>query len=226
MNKRSQKAIVYYPIFFNTEGKKCVVIGGGSVALRKIKSLLECRAKVTVISPKPRPEISKLSEERTIRLIKRDYKASDLKDATIAIVCTNAKKVNRKVADEARKAGVLVNVADDPEQSDFIIPSFFRRGGLTVAVSTSGVSPAFAKKIRGKLEKDLGEEYAALLSLIGEVRSTIKREGYIVDAEVWQDILDIDLLTRLVKAGSRKKAKTLLLNKLRDAERGNKSKPN
>ncbi|MGZ3605286.1 MAG: precorrin-2 dehydrogenase/sirohydrochlorin ferrochelatase family protein [Thermodesulfobacteriota bacterium] len=221
MNKKRKKATVYYPIFFNTQGKKCVVIGGGNVALRKIKSLLECRAKVTVISPRPHPEISKLSEERMIRLIERDYKASDLKDAVIAIVCTDSKKVNRKVADEARKAGVLVNVADDPEGSDFIIPSFFRRGDLTVAVSTSGVSPALAKKIRAKLEKSFGAEYASLLSLIGEVRSEIRREGSIVDAETWQGILDIDLLTKLVKAGSHEKAKALLLEKVKATKRGN-----
>ncbi len=221
MNKNKIKSVAYYPIFLNILGKRSIVIGGGDVALRKVKSLLECRAKVTVISTKPHPEISKLSEERMIRLIERDYKAGDLKDAVIAIVCTNAKKVNRKAADEARKEGALVNVADDPERSDFIIPSFFRRGNLTVAVSTSGVSPALAKKIRTKLEKSFGLEYASLLSLIGEVRSGIKREGSIVDAETWQGILDIDRLARLVKAGSREKAKTLLLEKLRAAQRSN-----
>ena len=215
MNKNKSKPAAYYPIFLNIQGKECVVIGGGRVALRKIKSLLECRAKVTVISPGPHPEISKLSEGRTIRLMERDYKVSDLKDAAIAMVCTDAKKVNRQAADEARKAGVLVNVADDPERSDFIIPSFFRRGNLTLAVSTSGVSPALAKKIRAKLEKSFGVEYASLLSLIGDVRSRIKREGYIVDAETWQGALDLGLLMRLVKAGSREKAKTLLLEKLR-----------
>ncbi len=226
MNKKKQKAVVYYPIFFNTQGKKCVVIGGGSVALRKTKSLLECGAKITVISPKPHREISKLWRERMIRLIERDYRASALKGAKMAIVCTDAKKVNRKAADDARKAGVLVNVADDPKRSDFIVPSFFRRGDLTVAVSTSGVSPTLAKKIRTKLEKDLGEEYAPLLSLIREVRSVIKREGFIVDGGAWQEILDLDFLTRLVKAGSRKKAKTLLLNELRNAERGNEPRVN
>jgi precorrin-2 dehydrogenase/sirohydrochlorin ferrochelatase len=221
MNKKSQKAIVYHPIFFNMQGKKCVVIGGGNVALRKIKGLLECGAEVTVISPKPHPEISKLSQEGTIQLMERDYKASDLKDTVMVMVCTDAKKVNRKAADGAKKAGALVNVADDPERSDFIIPSFFRRGNLILAVSTCGVSPALAKKIRAKLEKSFGVEYATLLSLIGEVRSAIKREGYIVDAKTWQGILDIDLLMRLVKAGSREKAKTLLLEKLRATKKGN-----
>jgi siroheme synthase-like protein len=192
-----------------------VVIGGGKVALRKVKMLLECEAVVTVISPEFRREISRLSKEKEIHLIQREYKAGDLKDAMIAIACTDMKKVNRKVVDEAKKAGVLINVADDPESSDFIIPSFFRRENLTVAVSTAGVSPALARKIRTKLEKDFGEEYASLLSLIGEVRSTIKRKGYIVDGKTWQDALDLGLLMRLVKAGQWEKAKTLLVNQLK-----------
>jgi precorrin-2 dehydrogenase/sirohydrochlorin ferrochelatase len=106
-------------------------------------------------------------------------------------------------------------VADDPERSDFIVPSSFRRGNLTIAVSTGGTSPALARKIRTKLEKSFGVEYASLLSLIGEVRSTMKRKGYIVDGETWQDALDLRLLMRLVKAGQWEKAKTFLVNQLK-----------
>jgi siroheme synthase-like protein len=214
MNKKTSKRIVYYPVSLNIQGKRCVVIGGGKVALRKAKMLLDCGANVFVISPKPHPDIARLSKERTIHLIQRDYEAQDLKGAVIAIACTNVKEVNRKVADEAKKAGILVNVADDSEPSDFIIPAFFRRGNLTLAVSTSGKSPALARKIRMKLEKSFGEEYASLLSLIGEVRSTLKEKGYIVDAEAWQEALDIDLLIQLVRSGQRKKAKVILLTKL------------
>jgi siroheme synthase-like protein len=215
MKSKHIKPPIYYPIFLNIQGKRCVVIGGGKVALRKIKMLLDCGANVSVISPKPHPDIAKLSKERTIHLIQRDYEAQDLKGAVIAIVCTDVKEVNRKVADEAKKAGILVNVADDPEPSDFIVPAFFRRGNLTLAVSTSGVSPALARKIRMKLEKSFGEEYTSLLSLIGEVRSTLKEKGYIVDAEAWQEALDLDLLIQLVRSGQRKKAKVILLSKLK-----------
>ena len=214
MKRKDSKPPVYYPIFLNIKGKRCVVLGGGEVSLRKLKMLLECEAVVTVISPEFHQEISRLSKEREIHLIQREYKAGDLKDAMVANVCTDVKKVNRKVVDEAKKARVLVNVADDPESSDFIIPSFFRRGNLTVVVSTAGVSPALAKKIRTKLEKDFGKEYASLLSLIGEVRSTLKRKGYIVDAETWQEALDLDPLVRLMKAGRWKKAITFLLSRL------------
>jgi precorrin-2 dehydrogenase/sirohydrochlorin ferrochelatase len=90
---------------------------------------------------------------------------------------------------------------------------------LTIAVSTSGVSPALARKIRAKLEKSFGEEYGSLLSIIGKVRSTIKEKGIIVGVEAWQDALDLDLLIRLVKAGQGEKAKAFLLSKLRASER-------
>ena len=215
MNKKKSKAVIYYPIFLNLHDRRCVVIGGGKVALRKVKVLLDCGAKVTMISPKPHPEIIKLSKRGAIHLIQRDYEKEDLEDAVIAFACTDVKEVNRKVALDAKKAGVLVNVADDPRPSDFIIPSFFRRGNLTVAVSTAGVSPALARKIRMKLEKSFGKEYASLLSIIGEIRSAIKRKGIIVGPEIWQEALDLDSLIQLLQAGQREKVKTYLIGKLK-----------
>jgi siroheme synthase-like protein len=220
MNRKKSKAPDYYPIFLNMGGKKCVVAGGGKVALRKVRMLLDCGADVAVVCPRPCPEIVKLSEDGLIHLIRRDYETGDLKDAVVAMVCTDMKKVNRKVAGEAKKEGVLVNVTDDSEPSDFIIPSFFRRGNLTIAVSTSGVSPALARKIRAKLENGFGEEYGSLLSIIGKVRSTIREKGIIVGVEAWQDALDLDLLIRLVQTGQGKKVKALMLNRLRASQRG------
>jgi len=213
MNMKS-KPIRYYPIFLNIRGKKCVVVGGGEVGLRKVKTLLDSGANVTVISPTPDREITKLSKERTIHLVQRDYEAGDLKGAVIAVAATDVKKINRNVAEEARKARVPVNVADDSKPSDFIIPSSFRRGDLTVAVSTAGVSPALARKIRTRLEERFGEEYASLLPLIGEVRSILKKRGYTASAEAWQKALDLDLLIALTQKGRLKKAKDLLLTRL------------
>ena len=221
MKNRDSKSPAYYPIFLNLQGKRCVVVGGGQVAHRKVKMLLEGGANVFVISPKPHPEIKRLSKRKAIHLIQRDYKAGDIKDAVVTLACTDVKDVNRKVADEAKKAEVLVNVADDPERSDFITPSFFKRGNLTVAVSTAGVSPAYARKIRTKLQKSFGEEYASLLSLIGEVRSKLKEKGYRVGTEAWQEALDLDLLIGLLQSGQRKKAKAILLSKLQNNKRKN-----
>ncbi len=213
----------YYPILFNIQDKKCVVVGGGVVGLRKVEMLLDCGARVTVISPNPRPEIVKLFRERAIHLLRRNYRTGDLDGTAIAIAATDLKRVNRKVAKEARKAKVPVNVADDPEPSDFIMPAYFRRGDLTVAVSTGGESPAFARRIRTKLEKSLGREYTCLLSWVGEVRSAIKRKGVSVSPEAWQKALDLDLLARLAKKGQRKKAKDLLLSQLGRASKATKT---
>ena len=212
-NKRPEPS-VYYPIFLNIQDKKCVVVGGGNVALRKVKMLLRHGPRITVVSPKPGREMVVLSAKRAIRLIQRDYRTGDLGDSTLAIAATDVGEVNAKVAQEARKRGVLVNVTDDPGSSDFIIPSSFRRGALTVAVSTSGMSPAFAKKIRRRLERGLGAEYASLLSLIGEVRSALRKKGYSIHGETWQEALDLDSLLRLIRRGQGKKAKASLIRKL------------
>jgi len=224
MSKKISKKIFYYPVFLNIQGKRCVVVGGGNVALRKVKALFDCGAKITLISPRPHPEIVKLSKRRALQLIHRDYEKEDLEDAVIVFACTDVKKVNRKVAENSKKTDVLVNVVDDPGFSDFITPSFFRRGDLTIAVSTAGTSPALARKIRTKLEKSFGEEYAALLSLVGEVRSALRKKGCAVDGEAWLEALDLDSLIRLIKKGQRKNAKTLLLSKLRACHRSPKIK--
>jgi siroheme synthase-like protein len=223
MKKRKPNTPVYYPIMLNIQGKKCVVVGGGNVALRKVRMLLDCGANVTVVSPKPHLGMAKLSEKKAIHLIHRNYKVGDLVDATIAVASTDIREINRTVAHEAKKLGILVNVVDDPRLSSFILPSFFRRGNLTIAVSSAGTSPALARKIRTHLEKSLGEEYATLLSLISEVRSALKERGCAVDGEAWQEVLDLDSLIRLMQKGQRKKAETVLLNKLKTYRGGIKS---
>ncbi len=214
--------VIYCPIMLNIKGKRCVVVGGGKVALRKVKMLLECGAKVTVISPALHQDLVRLAQDKAIRLIKRDYKPGDLDVAFVVIAATDAEKINRSVAHEAKKRGIFVNVADGPKESDFIIPSFLRRGDLTIAISTGGTSPALAKKIRTKLEQDFGKEYGLLVPLIGKVRSTVKEMEIMVRERTWQEALDLDSLIRLIQKGQRKKAKTLLLSKLKAHRRGHK----
>ena len=215
MNLKESKPGPYYPISLNLQGKKCVVVGGGRVAFRKVTTLLNCGADITVISPKPHAEISKLFKNKAIRLVRRNYERGDLRRAALSIAATHVKEINRKVAEESKKNGTPVNVVDDAELSDFIIPSSFRRGGLSVAVSTSGMSPALAKKIRAKLEKKIGIEYAYLLSLIAEIRSEIRKKGLRVSAKTWQESLDLDSLILFLKAGRHEEAKASLLGKLK-----------
>jgi precorrin-2 dehydrogenase/sirohydrochlorin ferrochelatase len=204
----------YYPAFLNIRERRCVVIGGGEVALRKVRGLLECGAQVTVISPAFHPTLVELAEGGRITPVYREFEPGDLNRALIAIAATDVREVNQKVAEEARDRGVLVNVVDSSEQSDFIIPSSFRRGGLSVAISTGGMSPALARKIRMKLEEILGEEFAPLLSMIEDVRSTLKLKGMVANADAWEKALDLDLLIGLVQTGQLEEARAALLSEL------------
>ncbi len=212
--KKREQATAYYPICLNISSRKCVVVGGGEVALRKVKVLLEYRANVDVVSPEICPELIALAESGQIRVFRRHYQPGDLQDALIAIAATDNSDINRQVAEEARSKAALVNVVDDAEDSDFIVPSYIRRGDVTIAISTAGRSPALARKLRTRLEKDFGDEYASLALLMDEVRTEVKRWGIEIDGDAWQEALDLDLLTDLLKRGETKKAKAVLLRRL------------
>lgn len=212
--KKEGQGYPYYPIFLNIRGKRCVVVGGGRVAFRKVKTLLEHGADVEVISPNLCSGLKQLEEDKAIKVIYQNYKPGKIKGAFIVIAATDKKEVNQNVSQEAKKRGIIVNVVDAPELSDFIIPSSLYRGNLAIAISTAGVSPALAKKIRTKLEQNFGEEYASLTALIGEVRSELKKRGITLSGDSWQKALDLDLLLKLLQAGLREEAKVALLNNL------------
>ncbi len=209
----------YYPISLNISGKRCVVVGGGQVALRKVRALLERRANVEVISPDFCSELNELAESGRVQAIRRHYQVGDLHGALIAIAATDNSHINLRVADEAKKTAILVNVVDDPVSSDFIVPSYMCRGDITIAVSTAGRSPALARKIRATLEKEFGEEYAALALLVDEVRSEVKRQGIRVNGDDWQKALDLDLMIDLLKRGSDEKVKAILLSNLKTLQK-------
>ena len=195
------------------------MVGGGQVALRKVKALIECGADVEVISPDLCLELRRLAESREVRALNREYQSGDSRGAFVVIAATDNSDVNRKVAEEAKRNATLVNVVDDAENSDFIIPSYLRRGDVTVAISTAGKSPALARKIRTRLEKDLGNEYASLTNLIGEVRAEAKRQRIQVDGDDWQEALDLDLLLELLHSGESERARALLLTNLKKQQK-------
>jgi siroheme synthase-like protein len=205
----------YYPVFLKIKGRKCVVIGGGEVALRKVMSLIEHGADVEVISPSLCPELDGMVKDGKIRSVTREYRSGDLKGAYMTVVATDNSAINRRVVAEARERHVLVNVVDDAENSDFIVPSCLRRGDLTVAVSTGGKSPALARKIRARLQKEMGEEYASLVSMVGEARAEMKRQGFETDGDGWQAALDLDLLLELIRRGKADKAGAVLRENLK-----------
>lgn len=209
-----RESTTYYPLFLRLNGKKCTVVGGGEVALRKVKALLDCDARVEVISPELCAELAQLAASHGLGVCRREYQRGDLKGSAVVIAATDNSKTNRDVVREARRENALVNSVDDAENSDFIVPSHLRRGDITIAISTAGSSPALARKIRTRLEQDFGDEYASLASLVGEVRAELNQRGIEVEPEKWQKALDLDLLAKLLKSGEQAKARAILIDNL------------
>jgi len=145
--------MAYYPININLASRSCLVVGGGRVAARKIKTLLDFDAFVKTVAPSASPDIEKLAEDKRIKLIRRKFRRSDLEGITLAFAATDDPSLNKKVAIEAGKKGILVNVVDDPDFCTFILPAVIRRGNLVISISTSGSSPSLAKKLRLEIEK-------------------------------------------------------------------------
>ena len=159
---------VLYPLFMDVSGSRCVVVGGGGVASRKARGLLESGARVVVVSPEVVPEI----EGMDVTVERRPYRPGDLAGAALAFAATDRREVNAAVAREAKENGIPVNVADRPAEGDFALPSVLRRGGLQVAVSTGGASPTLARKIRAAMEPSFAAEWAGIVE-----RFRAAREG-------------------------------------------------
>lgn len=159
----------YYPAFLDLRGRRSVVIGGGTVAERKVLTLVRAHADVTVVSPLLTKRLLREKEKGRIRHIGRTYRKGDLKGAFLVIAATGSSETNARVAEDAP---ALVNVVDVPFLCNFIAPSLVERGDLVIAISTGGASPAFAKTLRKEIEKTYGNEIATYLSFLGSVRKT------------------------------------------------------
>jgi precorrin-2 dehydrogenase/sirohydrochlorin ferrochelatase len=160
-----------YPMLVDLVGKRCVVVGGGPVAERKVSRLLQCGAEVSVVAAEATGPLAGLAEAGRIRLQVRAARPSDLAGAFLVFAATNDPGLNRVLADTARRQGSLVNVADDPAGSSFHVPSQVQRGDLTITISTAGGSPALAKKLRQRVEATIGPEYEAFLVALRSLRA-------------------------------------------------------
>lgn len=159
-----------YPMMVDLQERRCLVVGGGTVAERKVTLLVECGADVEVVSPATTPRLAALATAGRVRLRRRPVRPSDLSGAFLVLVATDDPQVNREIAERVRKGDGLVNVADDPEACTFLVPSVLRRGDLTIAISTGGGSPALAKKLRQRLEQTVGPEYEAFVAALRLLR--------------------------------------------------------
>lgn len=186
----------YYPVYLDIRNQNCLVVGAGAVGTRKVRTLLECGAVVAVVSPDASGPIAVLAEQNRIILRQRPYRASDLEGIFLVIGATDNRNLNRTIHDDARKLGILCNIADQPELCNFILPSVIDRGDLIFAISTSGKSPALAKKLRQEIEAHYGPEYGDLLKLLGAIRKILLARDHDPDAHrrIFEDLLDRGLL--------------------------------
>jgi precorrin-2 dehydrogenase/sirohydrochlorin ferrochelatase len=163
-----------YPLFLDLTNQSAVVIGAGSVATRKIRTLLRARATVTVISPKATASIRRLAQMNRVRWVRRSCRRGDLRGARLVIAATDDLAVNQMICTEAKRRNLLVNCIAPPAAGNFFVPSLVQRGGISLAISTDGASPAFAKRLRRDLEHFLGDEYPQILKTLSAARRAKK----------------------------------------------------
>ena len=162
--------MAYIPIFLDVTGRDCVVVGGGEVAARKVESLLEAGARVTVVSPRLSPPLEEIAARGLVTHIDREYTRGDLRGSVLVYAATDDPKLHRDLAAEARALAIPINVVDVPELCTFISPAVVKCGDLQIAISTGGAAPAFAARLRRALEDQFGAEYALTLEVLRAAR--------------------------------------------------------
>ena len=207
--------MIYYPVNLDIRNRKCLVVGGGEVGTRKVITLLECGAFVTAVSIKASEKLLKLAESDLIELKRRPYTGADLGGMFLVICATDDEELNRQVSLDAGKFNMLCNIADRPEACNFILPALVKRGDLVIAVSTSGKSPAFAKKIRKDLEKQYGVEYADFLKLMGAIRKKLLSKSHEPEAHkpLFEKLINKDIV-KLIKNNDADKIDSVLFEVL------------
>jgi precorrin-2 dehydrogenase/sirohydrochlorin ferrochelatase len=204
-----------YPAILMLDGRLGVVIGGGAVGERKVRTLLEAGARVKVITEQTSSRLRQLADDDKIELHVRRYERGDLKGAAVVIASTDEREINQAIYEEAVDEGIPVNVVDDPPHCTFIAPSIVRRGDLMIAISTGGTNPAMAVRIRERLEKEFGPEYEQYFDLIKRLKSEVDlAPTQQARADAWYRVVDSDVLD-LVREGKVDQAYTRAVQLLR-----------
>ena len=202
-------ALTGYPVSLVVADRRCVVVGAGRIAARKVATLLEADAEVVVVAPAAVDQVREWAAAGRVVLIDRAFEPADLEGAWLVVTATGDHEVDRGVAEAAEAARVWCNAADDPELCSFTAVSALRRGDLVVTVGTAGRSPALAAWLRRRLEREIGPEYATLVDLLGAARTRLREEGRATEDADWQSALDSGMLD-LIRAGRVDEAEELL----------------
>lgn len=207
------KNVSLYPINLQINNRLCIVVGGGSVAQRKVVDLLAAGACVTVLSPEITPHLAELIMQKKLIHINRAYGEGDLAGFFIVICATNNKAVNQLVAEEGNQIGALVNVADAPQLGNFNIPSKITHGDLLITISTGGKSPALAKMLGKELRERYGPEYGTYLELLALTRAKMKENMQLSKEReaFWRQTIDQETIN-LLKEGKIQEAEAKINN--------------
>jgi precorrin-2 dehydrogenase/sirohydrochlorin ferrochelatase len=162
-----------FPAFLKLAGRRCLVVGAGPVGEEKIGGLLHARADVYVVAPAATPRVRDWSLQGDIRWEARKFRPSDLRGAFVVVAASSSPGLHDRIFRLARRRGVLCNVVDEPERCDFFYGSVVRRGSLQIAISTAGLSPALAQRLRKQFEEQFGAEYALWIEELGKTRERL-----------------------------------------------------
>jgi siroheme synthase-like protein len=209
VTRQGRNGLGGYPVNLLVEGRRCVVVGAGRIAARKIEALLDAGASVHVVAPEVSDEVRAWADAGRLTLAERPFDDSDLDGAWLATTATPDAAVNKAVYEAAEERRVWVNSADDPEHCSFTLMSVVRRGDLVVTVGTGGRSPALAAYLKRRLSDELGPEYLTLLDLLSEAREGMRANGRSSEDADWQRALDSGMLD-LIRTGRVAEAKELL----------------
>ena len=213
---------IHYPIHLQISGRLCVVIGGGTVGVRRVSGLLKAGAVVRVVALKASPELQQLADSGRIKLLKKAYSPEDLADAFLVVVATDSRTINAQVTQDAKARSLLVNVTDSPADGDFTVPSVVRRGDLEISVTTGGSLPALTQQIATELEQHFGEEYGAFVELMGEIRDYVKRSIPLKErsASARRVLAHEAMICALLREGKQREAREIAFLLLNNDETG------
>jgi uroporphyrin-III C-methyltransferase/precorrin-2 dehydrogenase/sirohydrochlorin ferrochelatase len=209
----------YFPIFFNIQGRRCLLVGGGEVAVRKASLLMQAGAALTVVSPELAPELAALAAEGRIEHVAARFEPAQLEGCHLVVAATDDAEVNRTVSESAQALRIPVNVVDNPALCSFIVPSIIDRSPLIAAVSSGGVSPVLARLVRARLETLIPAAYGRLAALAAGFRDKVKaRFKSSNDRRIfWEQVLQ-GPIAEMVFAGQEKAAEEALEHKLAGGE--------
>jgi glutamate-1-semialdehyde 2,1-aminomutase/precorrin-2 dehydrogenase/sirohydrochlorin ferrochelatase len=192
----------YYPVMLELQNRKCLIVGGGIIALRKVTGLLRAQANIVVVSPEFEKRFRRF--RNNIVMIQKSFEISDItSDCAVVIAATNSDKINKMVSVRARELNIPCNVVDQPDLCSFIVPAVIRRGAISVAISTNAASPRFSKYLKKKIGETVTTDYARIAGLMSEVRLFLKnncpdqRKRF----ALWESIFEHDPVDEMQKNG-------------------------